>query len=72
MQDYYTLEYSPTQKCFHHDTISGMIKHNLSLCLRGGIDPPGYICLGVFETIEERQVISDHLRKIFTAKGLRD
>jgi hypothetical protein len=71
MQDYYTLEYSPTQKCFHHDTISGMIKYNLSLCLRDGIDPPGYVYFGVFETTEERQVISNHLRKMFAAKDLR-
>ncbi len=70
MQDYYTLEYSPTQKCFHYDTISSMIENNLDLCLKGGMDPPGYICLGVFKTEEERKAVTDHLRGLFlTQKG---
>lgn len=76
MQNYYTLEYSPSQKCFRHDIVSSMVEHNLHLCLdarfRGEEILPEYICLGIFKTREERQAVTDHLCKIFVAKGLRD
>jgi len=62
MKDYFTLEYSPSQKCFHFDTISSMCRINLDILLRGDNPGLGYICLGIFETEKARQAVADKLR----------
>ena len=65
MKDYFTLEYSPVQKCFHHDTINNMCRKNLKVFMKGNNrQEPGYTCLGVFETEEARQLASDRLMKL--------
>ena len=65
MKDYYTLEYSPKQKCFHYDQISDMIKHNLETCIVPCENRPDYVCLGIFKTRQERQLVKDQLNELF-------
>jgi len=65
MKNYYTLEYSPLQKCFHYDWVTDMIKHNLESCLNNTPeDQPGFICLGIFETDQERQAAKNAIEKL--------
>ena len=65
MKNYYTLEYSPLQKCFHYDDVIAMTNHNLDSCLNNTPeDQPGYICLGIFETDEERQGAKNAIEKL--------
>lgn len=61
MKDYYTLEYSPLQKCFHYDQVSGMIEHNIKICSSSAKEQSGYICLGIFETKQERDIVRNEL-----------
>lgn len=63
MKNYYTLEYSPAQKCFHYDQISDMINSNLEACI--GKRRSDYICVGIFKTRQERQETKDRLDKLF-------
>lgn len=66
MKDYYTLEYSPTQKCFHYDQISDMINNNLEACI--GERRSDYICVGIFKTRQARQAVKDRLSKLLRDK----
>jgi len=69
MKDYYTLEYSPKQKCFHYDQVSGMVKYNIETCMASLDRRPDYICLGIFATAEERQKVKDFLSDLFRGKN---
>lgn len=69
MENYYTLEYSPSQKCFHYDQVSDMIKHNLAICAKNIADQSGYICIGIFKTEHQRDIFRNELGDLFgTAK----
>jgi len=44
----WTCEYSPTQGCFHIDTLQKVLEINRVAILRGANS--GYVLLGLFET----------------------
>ena len=68
MKDYYTLEYSPIQECFHYDQISDMVKSNIETCIKLQEERPDYVCVGIFETRQERQTVKDRLSKLFRGR----
>jgi len=70
MKNYFTLEYSPLQKCFHYDQISEMIQHNMNICARKSPkNLPGFICIGIFETEQDRQKMKDKIQEALNLKS---
>ena len=65
MKDYHTLEYSPSQKCFHYDQVSGMVEYNIKICSKSAKEQPGYVCIGIFETKQERDIVRNKLNFLF-------
>lgn len=68
MKNYYTLEYSPIQKCFHYDQMSGMVKTNIETCIKPCEMRSDYVCLGIFKTRQDRQLVKDQLSELFRGK----
>ena len=68
MKDYYTLEYSPIQECFHYDQISDMVKTNIETCIKACEMRSDYVCLGIFKTRQDRQLVKDQLSELFRGR----
>ena len=62
MRNYYVVEWSPTQQCFHSQTLAEMLRDNLSVFR--GESMTDYLCIGIFKTSEQASNYIRQLRKI--------
>ena len=49
---YYAVEWSPSQKVFHVDTVGKMISNNINNALKESVGGE-FVCIGIFETREQ-------------------
>ena len=59
MKNYHVVEWSPSQQCFHLQTLAEMIRDNLSVFKMESITD--YLCIGIFESHEQA---SNYIRKL--------
>ena len=66
MKDYHVVDWSPSQKCFHLEMLSEMLRDNLSVFR--GESMTDYLCVGIFETYEEASKYIQKMWKVYDAK----
>jgi hypothetical protein len=59
MKNYHVVEWSPSQKCFHLQTLVEMIRDNLSVFKKESMTD--YLCIGIFETHDQASKYIRHL-----------
>jgi len=59
MKTSHVVEWSPSQQCFHLQTLEEMIRDNLSVFK--GKSMTDYLCIGIFGTYEQA---SNYIRKL--------
>jgi hypothetical protein len=56
------LEYSPTQRCFHVQTVGEMLKKNIRVFKEGRVTD--YVCIGIFHNKEKLQPFLDMAHEV--------
>jgi hypothetical protein len=59
MKNHYAVEWSPSQQCFHLQTLAEMLRDNLRVFK--GESMTDYLCIGIFETYEQA---SNYIRQL--------
>jgi len=59
--DLYVVEWSPSQRCFHLQTVIEMVRDNLNVLMGKSITD--YLCVGVFESYDQASDFIARLQK---------
>jgi hypothetical protein len=70
MKNYHTAEWSPSQQCFHLQTLAEMLRDNLSV-FKGEL-MTDYLCIGIFESYEQASKYISQLQNLVGAREAID